>query len=241
MAKHRSSFFALIPPAVIFTVLLISNYVGQQSPVIQTPPGSGSRESRIPIADYDSPEPKDPAELAKRKLRGRRYDKSDWAVNPNAPSDTTVRVDFIDPNLPAFPISQSPVVVLGRVLDSRAYLSNDKTGVYSVFSIQIEQVLKSSLPITNGSVIETERDGGRVKFPSGRLHLYLTDKADMPIVGGRYVLFLDAKNDQAFQIVTAYEIQDRKVRPLDRFRNAQRYNDWDESEFLTELTNKLRS
>lgn len=241
MAKHRSSFFALLPPVAVLAVLVISNYVGQKNSILQTPDGNGQKENRFPIVDYDSPEPKDPAELAKRKLRGKRYNKSDWAVNPNAPSDTTVRVDFIDPNLPAFPISQSPVVVLGRVLDSCAYLSNDKTGVYSVFSIEIEQVLKSSLPITNGAVIETEREGGRVKFPSGRLHLYVTDKADMPVVGGRYVLFLDGKNDQSFQIVTAYELQDRKVRPLDRLRDAQRYDNWDESEFLVELSNKLRS
>ena len=240
MAKHRSSFFALLPPVAVLAVLVISNYIGQKNSVVQTRAGNGQKENRFPIVDYDSPEPKDPAELVKRKLRGKRYNKSDWAVNPDAPSDTTVRVDFIDPNLPAFPISQSPVVVLGRVLDSRAYLSNDKTGVYSVFSIQIEQVLKSSLSITNGSVIETEREGGRVKFSSGRLHLYLTDKADMPIVGGRYVLFLDGKNDQAFQIVTAYELQEHKVRPLDRLHDAQRYDNWDESEFLVELTNKLR-
>jgi hypothetical protein len=81
-------------------------------------------------------------------------------------------------------------------MEARAYLSNDKTGVYSVFTIQVNEVLKNSTktPITRGSAIEVERDGGRVRFPNGRLHMYKIGNLDMPKTGLRYVLFLNDVN-----------------------------------------------
>ena len=63
----------------------------------------------------------------------------------------------------------------------------------------------------------------------------------MPEIGCRYVFFLKRLEEQALQIVTAYELREGKAYPLDDFREAMKYQNWDESEFLTELTNKLRS
>ena len=76
----------------------------------------------------------------------------------------------LDLNLPALPLAESTAVIGGQIRDAKAYLSNDKTGVYSVFTIQIDQVLKNSaqLSVLAGTSIEVERDGGRVRFPNGR-------------------------------------------------------------------------
>ena len=119
-----------------------------------------------------------------------------------------IRVDYVDRTLPAFPFDKSSVVVVGQVSDAHAYLSNDKTGVYSVFTVQVNEVLKNStnIPLADGAVIKVERDGGRVRFPGGRLHLYKIDEQDMPQVGLRYVLFLTSRESD-FEIlpVTSYE------------------------------------
>src|ERR1041385_2156755 len=79
-------------------------------------------EKRYPIADFSAPEPSDPVERAKRTARGRKHDKSEWAVNPESPSDTTARVDFVDKTLPAFPLTRNTLVVKGKITDARAYL-----------------------------------------------------------------------------------------------------------------------
>jgi hypothetical protein len=124
-------------------------------------------------------------------------------------------------------------------MEARAYLSNDKTGVYSVFTIQVNEVLKNSTktPITRGSAIEVERDGGRVRFPNGRLHMYKIGSLDMPKTGLRYVLFLN-DGESGYQILTGYELKDGKVYPLDDLPKLRTYENADELSFLSELRTK---
>lgn len=212
----------------------------------QAPPGKQNQaqidESRFPLVDYLAPGSTDVKERARRKTRSAKYDKSDWTVNLNTTSDTTVRVDFVDPNLPAFPISQSTAIVIGTISDSRAYLSNDKTGVYSTFNIELNEVLRNTSKsfLAAGSVIEAQREGGRVKFPSGRVHIYMTNEQNMPEVGSRYVLFLSGGEDEAvFQIITGYEFRAGKVHALDELSKSKVYETADELAFLSELRAKI--
>ena len=196
-------------------------------------------ESRFPIADYAAAEPTDAHERANRQAKGKKYDKSEWRVNPNSVSDSMVRVDYVNTNLPALPFEQSSAVIVGQVTDARAYLSNDKSGVYSVFQIQVNEVLKNSskAPISSGTTIDAERDGGRVRFPNGRLHLYSISNLEMPKTGLRYVLFLNEEGSD-FTILTGYELRNGKVYPLDELPNLLTYENRDELVFLSELRTK---
>lgn len=198
-------------------------------------------ESRFPIADYLAAEPTDPTERAKRQARGKRYDKSSWGLHPNAASDTVARVDSVDPNLPALPFDQSAAVILGQITDARAYLSNDKTGVYSVFTVQVNEVFKNSInpSLFPSSIIEVERNGGRVRFPNNRLRMYLISEYGMPKVGLRYVLFL-TKSDSGFEIITGYELVEGKVYRLDDLANLKTYDNSDEMNFLSELRTRIK-
>src|SRR2546423_15243403 len=65
---------------------------------------------RWPIADRDAPEPSDPDSRAKRRSRNKKYDKSDWPIHADDISDSTVRVDWVNPELSAFPAEKSDVV-----------------------------------------------------------------------------------------------------------------------------------
>lgn len=196
-------------------------------------------ESRFPIAEYAAADPTDAHERAKRQAKGKKYDKSAWRVYPNSVSDSMVRIDHANMRLPALPFEQSSAVIVGQVTDARAYLSNDKSGVYSVFQIQINEVLKNSskASISNGTTIDVERDGGRVRFPNGRLHLYSVDKLEMPKTGLRYVLFLN-EQESDFTILTGYELRNGKVHPLDELPNSLTYENSDELIFLSELRTK---
>lgn len=192
--------------------------------------------SHFPIAEFASSETKD----AKRKTRAEKRDKSHWRIDPDSVSDSTVRVDSVDFSLPAFPIKQAQAVIIGTVSDAKAYLSNDKSGVYSVFVVLIEEVLKPSGKLTVGSAVEAEREGGRVKFPSGRMHLYKVSEQDMPRVGGRYILFLTQTNtEDVFEILTGYEICSDSVSPLDELPQARAYENSTPANFLNELKTKL--
>ena len=203
--------------------------------------GSGSKPGKtdvthFPIAEFASSETKD----AKRKTRDEKRDKSHWGVDPDSVSDSTVRVDSVDFSLPAFPTKEAQAVIIGTISDAKAYLSNDKTGVYSVFRVLVEEVLKHSGKLAVGSSVEAEREGGRVKFPSGRMHLYMVSEQDMPQVGGRYVFFLKETNtEDVFEIITGYELRADSVSPLDELPESRSYENATPANFLNELKTKL--
>ena len=195
-------------------------------------------ENRFPIADYTAPESSDPSERAKRNAKGKKYDKSHWNIYADAQS-SMARTHPIDPNLPALPLAESTAVVIGQITKAKAYLSNDKTGVYSVFNVQVDEVIKNSSnqSLPTASSIEVERDGGRVRFPNGRILTYVS--TNMPQVGLRYVLFLTIPQGQSdFQILTGYELRGGKVYPLDDLPNLSVYENADEAIFLNQLRNK---
>lgn len=192
-------------------------------------------ENRFPVADYAAPEPSDPSERLKRQARGKKYDKSQWNIHPNTQSNMA-RTHALDPTLPALPVAKSSVVIVGLITDAKAYLSNDKTGVYSVFTVQVHEVIKNSsqLSLSTGASIDVERDGGRVRFPNGRTFIYVA--TNMPQVGLRYVLFLTNSQSQSdFQILTGYELREGKVHPLDDLPNLHTYENAEETIFLNQL------
>jgi hypothetical protein len=78
-------------------------------------------ESHWPVTDYEPPVLADPVKRAKRQTRGKRHDKSEWAVNPTDGADSTIRVDFVDLSLPAFPIGQSNTVGLCTFIQEKLH------------------------------------------------------------------------------------------------------------------------
>lgn len=235
--KYKITGVALILFAVT-SLFLIPGLRGQEQRNSSKSQRRVFDETRFPLADFSAPEPSDPTERSKRQARGQKYDKSSWAVDPNSVSDSTVRVDSVDLKLSAFPVARSNAVVIGSITEARAYLSNDKTGIYSTFTVLVDDVIANSskASVARGASVEAEREGGRVKFPSGRVHLYMTSELNMPEVGKRYLLFLDnGEGEAAFKIITGYELRDGLVYPLDHLPNLQVYENVTEQDFLTAL------
>jgi len=240
MGKYKT--FVLVPPLLfgLATLFVVQRLSAQEQTASTTSltkrPKKNIDITKFPIADYSNTGPTD----AKRKERGKKRDNSKWAVHPDAVSDSNVVVDTVDPNLPGLPVEKAAGVITGVVSDAKAYLSNDKSGVYSSFSVIIEDVLKNPGRLAAGQTIEIEREGGRVRFPSGRLHLYVVAEQDMPQTGNRYVFFLaKTEEDSVFEVITGYEIRVDGIYSLDDLPQTRSYDGTSAATFLQELRKQL--
>ena len=120
------------------------------------------------------------------------------------------------PAEPAFPVS-SDVLVVGTVREAKAYLSEDRTDVYSEVSLSIEEILKAApqYGLKIGGTVSGDRRGGAVRFPSGKILRVGNWGRRIPSTGHRYLLFLKDMGDGGFTIVTGYQLTGKGVLPLD--------------------------
>lgn len=195
-------------------------------------------ESQFPIADATAPEPADPVKRAKRRAKGEKYNSPLSPINDKA--DTIFSSLDWEVGLSALPVSKSDAVVIGRVLDAQAYLSSDKTAVYSEFTISVERVLKNDrfASLNTTSSIVVERKGGKVRYPSGHITLYHVRGQGMPRVGRRYVLFLTHDDpEEDFSLLTGYELNAVRVVLLDNPSQhpITKQDGKEEASFLNEL------
>jgi len=233
--KTSAMAFSRILPMIALAGLLLG-VVLQGQP--NTAPNMQQNRSRaLPISDYNAPPHPDPEKQRRRQLRNKKYDRSVWSINPTDVADNTVRVDYLDPSLPVLPVKQSDVVVVGEILEGHAYLSNDKTGVYSEFIVRVDQVLKNNGTLMPTCLIDVEREGGRVRFASGKIHSYTIDKANMPQAGARYVLFLTKQGEEhVYYLLTGYELRGDKIFPLDDLPQFKAQKDLNIDAFLSKLS-----
>jgi hypothetical protein len=122
-------------------------------------------QSRFPIADYASPEASEPQERANRKSKDNRFPKDRLAESADITETLIVDGNGLE-KLPALPVALSDVIVVGEILNARAYLSSSKTGLFSEFMLNIKEVLKST---GNDPVLPA-----RIFWLSGRVVVFVT-------------------------------------------------------------------
>jgi hypothetical protein len=219
-----------------------------------------SGENEVPVVDTGRTEPTDPDKRALRRTRNSRHDIQDnrvdarqYVLTENSPPIMLTLPAIHAPAEPAIPAEQSDVIVIAEVTDSQAYLSNDKTNIYSEFTLRIEEVLKDdySAPLSPGDAMTAERPGGAMRFPSGKTLRRGIYGKNMPR-RGRYIFFL-GRNDQGqtFSLITGYELRAGRVLPLDGIHKAggqspqfaayQTYEGADESVFLNIVRDAMLS
>jgi hypothetical protein len=198
---------------------------------------SGSREPQhkkppYPVVDYNAPEPSEPDKRAKRREKGKKYDKAIMSVNPSPELTEQIQHIHFPPEITALPVSISAAVIVGKVTDAQAHLSPDKTGVYSEFDVLVDEVIKNDnkSPLNTGCTVAVERPGGRVRIPTGQVQEYKTNLNALE-VGSRYALFL-VRIGNDFRVLTGYKIDAGKVSPLDDLPVFSRYKDATEASFF---------
>ncbi|PYS23638.1 MAG: hypothetical protein DMF72_08800 [Acidobacteria bacterium] len=206
--------------------------------------------SNTPTTDYDKPEPSDPEKRKLRQIRGNRFKLKDKNVDSKRFEVTEERqsgfgaFEIHAKPEPAIPAAQSNAIVIGEVTDAEAFLSTDKTSIYSEFTVKIGEVLKGISPtVFPGAPITAIRGGGAVRFPSGKVVWEAFNGKPFPRIGRRYVFFLkyDAEA-RDFSILTAYELSDGRISPLDglyttgevvpQLADHQKFSGVDETTFL---------
>lgn len=229
---------SLLAAVVVAVITTTAKLQGHKPTVPPSNEQAQADKSNWPVTDFEAPEPSEAQEHAVRRLRSEKYNKSKLEVNPLDVSENSFLTHSETDDLPSLPVRQSDVIVLGQVVDAHAHLSSDKTGVYSEFTMRADDVLKNDAPlsVTQGSSIAVQREGGRVRFPSGRVHLYSISSERMPGVGGRYVLFLKRlERGQAFILLTGYALRGGQISPLDGNKQFEVYKGIGEAAFIDEI------
>lgn len=208
-------------------------------------------ETHTPVVDFNAPAPADVKEKELRRARSRLYDyEGDPAdagkfvlTEKSGPVILDLPISH-GPQEPPLPVQAADAVVVGTINDARAYLSNDKTNVYSEFTASLDEVLLNdqSASLRAGAVVTTERQGGTVRFPSGKTLVRGALGRTMPREGRRYLLFLKKNEGETFSIITGYELRNGKVIPLDglskkhpQLSKHAAYKDADEAAFLNQV------
>ena len=211
------------------------------------PDGLQSKETAMPIIDYAKAESTDADKRARRNARGKHYDGNLRIDEPHPEAGARGILDSWMQRVRALPVDASHAIVIGRISDAQAYLSPDKTGVYTEYTAHVETVLKQSANafVFAGGFVDALREGGRVRFPSGRVQSFMTHYQGVPVTGRRYVLLLKRTADgERFHLVTGYEVRDGCVHPLDgvnlnagatELEQFAAYKEADEASFLRDL------
>jgi len=154
-----------------------------------------------------------------RLLKNTRYDNEGIVKSEVDPSIVNVVREPLE-DISDLPADKSDLVVEGTVIDSAAFLSNDKGAVYSEITIHVSDVLKdsSNVNVRNGDSIVAERFGGRVKYPNGQIVRYGIVGQGSPAKGKTYLFFLSRAGQGNYNLLTAYELQGNKVQALDGAR-----------------------
>ncbi|MFN0277736.1 MAG: hypothetical protein ACKVRN_03945 [Pyrinomonadaceae bacterium] len=207
-----------------------------------TPPPDRPDFSKYGIANYESVESLEASELEKRKRTSKRYDNEGWVVKfPHHDTGKIGRVKEEEPP-PIIPVEESDLIVSGKAVSVKSYLSNDKSSVYSEFTIKINQILKNSVTaeLKAEDKIIIDRAGGVVRYPNGQEVLYLDSDDGLPEAGREYVLFLQAdKESENYKVVTLYEVQENRTLPLDSGRNVDDIKRMGKHDFLRTVRQRL--
>jgi len=245
--NHSFTYFILILFISVGTVLLWSRQSGmstsvgdRQSEATKMKQREEEAKKRFPVADFNEPESPDQTKRAEQKAKTIRHNGL-GLVNktPDADSGGGVFIPERQFDFPALPVANSDVIVVGEILDAQAHLSEDKTNVFSEFTVRITNQLKPNTLLT-GKEIVVERLGGYVQYADGRKLLYRIGTAGMPRVGGQYVL-LFRLSSQEFSILSGYEFNEKGVAPLDDSRQFESLRGLSESAFLSQLHDAVSS
>lgn len=244
-ARGALLLFTAVTVAVATTVTTLygQSQVNDKAASPANQPQRAEQDDNLPVMDFDSPEPDDPVGPERRK-KNARYDKHYLVNKYDGDSEAvgTTRFTEWEFDVPALPVAQSAVILTGEVTGARAHLSNDKTGIYSEFPVNVEEVFKNgtSAPLKAGSRVFLEREGGAIRYPNGKKFTYDIEGYGMPRVGARYVFFLKSVGEEdSFQVITAYELQGGRVLPLDSSGQIEPYRGMEQVTFFGQLKNAI--
>ncbi len=234
---NRGSTLALA--VLSFTLITLSVIPALQSQEV-TQKGLHTNESQFPIVD-EADLVLDVKEREKKELKSRRY-KLALPVTSNPNFQVAAAIHHWPEDFSPLPVAVSTTILVGQVKQAKANLSADRRAVFTDFTISPSRVLKDSSELVKENLpLIASRYGGRVRFPDGHTQWIFKTGLGMPLVGKSYVFFLTV-TDADFDLVTAYELSEGKVQPLDGGTpNFELYRNQDQSKFIKEIQERISS
>lgn len=234
----------LVALVVVLTTTLVTLRGQDQAPPISVKNQRIDVQNDGPIADYTTEGMTAPQHRAVRQARGRRYQKRGDG-KPLSEMIGSERRTYTHPsNLSALPVAASDLVAIGEVTEAQAFLSDDKTSVYSEFTFRVAEVLMNKVDtfIASNDSITISREGGRALLPSKRIIKIYFIGYGLPRAGQRYIFFLKRNEEADFSIVTGYMFRDNRVFPLDSVGGVfEVFKNSDEASFLQTVRNAIAS
>lgn len=152
----------------------------------------------------------------------------------------------VDPH--GIPVSISNAVIVGTVVDGKAFVSHNRDFVYTDYRVRVDKILQPD-PTTNLSVgtdLIAARPGGAVRFPSGHVTNYLVQGQGLPEIGSQYVLFLSKSipDIPEYEIISGaaaagFQLKNGRAYPLDDV-NAE-YEGVDAASLLDQIQKAITS
>jgi hypothetical protein len=191
---------------------------------------------KFPIAKYNAPEPANAAEREDRRIKGKRHDAKLPVTKVPAPDAIAEISSDAEPIPKAIPADESSLVAVGTITEAEAFLSNEKKGIYSEYTIRIQTILKEDprKKLKPDDTVTADRSGGVVEYPNGQLVLYRNSWQALPEVGARYLLFLGTDDDKNpnYRILTAYQLKDGNIAALDYVQQFKDFDGTSETDFI---------
>lgn len=248
MKKHKQYIIAIVIVIGLATILVSSLKTANTQSNTKTDSNkqeTDKSDEHIPLVSLDDFRQTENIS-ENRKKKNEKFDNWSWVRKTfDNDSKSVILINDWQSRISALPVDKSDAVLIGTVNSGEAFLSNDGTGIYSEFSVSVNDVIKNNqkTPIDLGEKIPVQRAGGRLLYPSGKILKYLIAGQEMPKTDGRYVFFLTYdKQRLAYLILTAYEIADGKITALDGRGKSKgggfaftEYNGAEEQQFLNEL------
>jgi hypothetical protein len=246
-----------------------------QPPANPTLDAKAKAQAEEPTPVDVAPEPTDPAERALRAIRNRLQNSHNLppiaaqGQNRDPASAKRSRFDtrplgpasaiFVDrapfppnarPDDFQLPVAGSDAIFLGSVTKVQPYLSEDRTNLYTEFTISVEESFKdgAGLSIKRNSVVTLFRIGGSLRLASGRvIRTDVHGLGDPPAAGHRYVCFLNYDPPGYwFRIEKLWELRNGVAAPLDPIdqglaqEGRSQLSGMDENSFLTAVREAVR-
>lgn len=225
--RHKKKTVLLLSLLAALAVAVVSAVAGLRGQGEDKSTSRGQKKAEedfYTVTNADKPEPSDPEKRRLRKIRKDRYKLEDENANPGrfaiteeSQSGYGLHPFHAEPE-PALPAAQSDAILIGEVADAEAYLTTQRTGIFSEFTLNVGEVLKGVAleVVVPGASLTAMRSGGAVRFPSGRVVRHGVSGKPLPRVGRSYLFFLKRNEvGEDFTILTAYELRGGRVFPLD--------------------------
>jgi len=229
-------------------VLGTADGFGQESDPAPSQPAPTPQSQETPdlskygVVEYNSPPIEDRRKWERRHQINRRYDNQDWVVKSiSNPEVGGVGKITEDPPPPLFPIDESALIVVGKIETVKAYLSNDKGGVYTEFTIRVEDLLKGDPSMKQDpKKVTADREGGLVVYPNGQQVMYQNSNLGLPQLGSKYLFFL--RKDELspnLEILTSYDLSSNPIMQMEMGRDFDEFKGQSKRAFIETVRNEI--